>query len=161
MPDGHRWTTENLTVRTEGSYCYDDAEPNCRRYGRLYTWAAADEGCRALGSGWRLPTDDEWRRLASRFGGVSEDAADSGKAAYAALVSGGSSGMNTLLGGRRDAADGQYSRLEAHGFYWTASEADRPSASYYNFGRGGLAFHRQTDGPKQMALSVRCVGSAP
>src|SRR5687768_2574654 len=33
MADGKEWTTENLNVNAP-SYCYDDAEANCRRYGR-------------------------------------------------------------------------------------------------------------------------------
>jgi uncharacterized protein (TIGR02145 family) len=33
MPDGKKWTTANLNVDTDGSYCYEDAELNCRRYG--------------------------------------------------------------------------------------------------------------------------------
>jgi len=44
--------------------------------------------------------------------------------------------------GRSD--DGQYARLEAHGFYWTASESDPASGWFYNFGRGGQALHRQS-----------------
>jgi len=36
MADGKEWTTANLSVNTSSSYCYDDAELNCRRYGRLY-----------------------------------------------------------------------------------------------------------------------------
>ena len=105
------------------SYCYEDAEQNCRRYGRLYTWESARRGCQSLGDGWRLPTDDEWRQMAKRYGGVSEDSDDKGKAAYKALLAGGSSGFNAVLGGGRS-DDGQYARLEAHGFYWTASEND-------------------------------------
>jgi hypothetical protein len=60
-----------------------------------------------------------------------------------------------LGGGISD--DGQHARLEAHGFYWTASESDPGRALFYNFGRGGLSLNRQTSGNKQMALSVRCV----
>jgi hypothetical protein len=30
MADGKEWTTTNLNVRASLSYCYDDAEPNCR-----------------------------------------------------------------------------------------------------------------------------------
>lgn len=30
MPDGKQWTTENLKVDTAGTYCFDDAEQNCR-----------------------------------------------------------------------------------------------------------------------------------
>ena len=45
MADGKEWTTANLDVNTSSSYCYDAAEPNCRRYGRLYTWESAQRGC--------------------------------------------------------------------------------------------------------------------
>jgi uncharacterized protein (TIGR02145 family) len=155
MADGKEWTTANLNVNESPSYCYDDAESNCRRYGRLYTWESSQRVCRSVGDGWRLPTDDEWRRLAKRYGGISDDAADKGRAAFTALLSGGPSGFNAVLGGNR--SDGQYARLEAHGFYWTASDNDRGSAPFYNFGKGGQALHRQPGGEKQMAISVRCV----
>ena len=109
-----------------------------------------------MGDGWRLPTDDEWRQMSKHYGGVSEDSDDRGKAAYKALLAGGDSGFNALLGGGRS-EDGQYARLEAHGFYWTASESDAGGGWFYNFGRGGQALHRQSGGEKQRAFSVRCV----
>ena len=156
MADGKQWTTRNLDVNTMPSYCYEDAELNCRRYGRLYTWESARRVCQSLGGGWRLPTDHEWRQMAKDYGGVSDDSDDKGKAAYKALMAGGSSGFNALLGGGRS-GEGQYARLEAHGFYWTASESDPASVWFYNFGRGGQALHRQSGGEKQRAFSVRCV----
>ncbi len=156
MADGNQWTTRNVDVKTTSSYCYEDAELNCSRYGRLYTWESARRVCELLGDGWQLPTDDEWRQMAKRYGGVSADSDDRGKAAYKALLSGGSSGFDAVLGGGR-AADGQYARLEAHGFYWTASEIDPGNGWFYNFGKGGQALHRQSGGEKQSAFSVRCV----
>jgi Fibrobacter succinogenes major domain (Fib_succ_major) len=99
MADGKEWTTANLNVNTSSSYCYDDAEPYCRRYGRLYTWESAQRGCQSLGDRWRLPTDDEWRQMAKDYGGVGNDSPDKGKAAYTALLSGGTSGFNAVLGG--------------------------------------------------------------
>lgn len=156
MADGKQWTTRNLHVNVAPSWCYEDAELNCRRYGRLYTWESARHACPSLGSGWRLPTDDEWRQLAKKHGGVSQDSEEGGKAAYKALLIGGDSGFNALLGGGRD-EKGQYARLEAHGFYWTASEADPGTAYFYNFGKGGLALHRQNSGEKPRAFSVRCI----
>jgi uncharacterized protein (TIGR02145 family) len=155
MADGKVWTTVNLNVNASPSYCYDDAEANCRRYGRLYTWASAQRACEMLGSGWRLPTDNEWRQMANRYGGVSDDSADKGRAAFTALSSGGASGFNGVLGGGR--FDGKYERLEEHGLYWTASDHDPGSALFYNFGKGGRALHRQPQGDKQRAISVRCV----
>jgi len=156
MADGKQWTTHNLDINITPSYCYEDAERNCRQYGRLYTWESARRARQSLGAGWRLPTDDEWRQMAKDYGGVSEDSDDKGKAAYKALMSGGRSGFNAVLGGGRS-DDGQCARLEAHGFYWTASEDGPASGWFYNFGQGGLALHRQSGGEKPRAFSVRCV----
>ncbi len=155
MADGKEWTTRNLSIYFDGSYCYADSDANCRRYGRLYTWQAALRACASLGGRWRLPTDADWRGLAKRYGGVREDALDGGKAVYSTLMSGGSSGFGALLGGDRD--NGNFSRLGAHGFYWTASETGAASALFYNFGEGGQSLNRQAEGGKQMAVSVRCV----
>ena len=103
MADGKKWTTANLNVNTSSSYCYDDAEPNCRRYGRLYTWELVQRGCQSLRDGWRLPTDDEWRQMAKHYGGLGNDSpAHKGRAVYTALLSGGTSGFNAELGGNRE-----------------------------------------------------------
>lgn len=156
MADGKLWTAKNLNAATAGSYCYEDSEANCIRYGRLYTWESARRVCQSLGEGWRLPSDAEWRQMAKHYGGIHDDSEDGGKAAYHELLSGGGSGFNAVLGGGRDGA-GQYARLEAHGFYWTASEDGPATALYYNFGHGGLSLYRQTEGEKERAFSVRCV----
>src|SRR6476659_1209929 len=156
MADGKEWTTANLNVITSSSYCYGAAESNCRRYGRLYTWESAQRGCQSLGDGWRLPTDHEWRQMAGHYGGLGNDSPDKGKAAYTALLNGGTSGFNAVLRGNRS-IDGQYDRLEAHGVYWTVSENDPSTAPLYNFGKGSHALYRQPQGQKQMAVSVRCV----
>ena len=145
---------KQLSIAVDGSYCYANSDVNCRRYSRLYTWEAAQRPCASLGPQWRLPTDDEWRSLASRYGGARDDSLDNGNAAYAALMSNGSSGFNALLGG--DQEGGQFARLEEHGFYWTASQTGA-NVVFYNFGKGGLALNRQPEGNKLMASSVRCI----
>ena len=121
----------------------------------MYTWESARRLCPLLGVGWRLPTDDEWRRLAQKYGGLGNDSVAGGKAAFTALMSGGKSGFNAVLGGNR--SDGKYERAEAHGFYWTASDNGSSSAPFYNFGKNSGAFYRQGEGEKQMAISVRCI----
>jgi uncharacterized protein (TIGR02145 family) len=157
MADGKWWMTTNLNVDIGRSYCYDDSESNCRRYGRLYTWEAAQRGCETLRGGWRLPTNDDWRQMAGHHRGVFDDSDDAGTTAYADFSIGGRSGFDALLGGGRSPADGQYARLEAHGFYWSASESHSTTAWFYNFGRGGRALYRHGDGEKARAFSVRCV----
>ncbi len=94
--------------------------------------------------------------MAKGYGGVRDDSDDGGKAAYQALVTGGSSGFNAVFGGGRS-EDGQYARLGAHGFYWTASESDAGSAWFYNLGKGGLILNHHSDGEKLRAFAVRCV----
>jgi uncharacterized protein (TIGR02145 family) len=152
MSDGRTWTTNNLRLALPGSYCYDDAASQCLRLGRLYTWASAAQVCTRLGTGWRLPTDDEWWQLAKAYGGLLGDS--EGRAASTDLLAGRPSGFDAVLGGNREAAGG-YARLDEHGIYWTATESDNEHAWFYNFGRLGLNRHR--GGDKSMAVSVRCV----
>jgi uncharacterized protein (TIGR02145 family) len=156
--DDHLWMTANLNLNIPNSYCYENVRENCKQYGRLYTWESAKQGCKLLGEGWRLPTTDEWRRLRLLYGGVTGDSTVTRKAAYKALLYNGTSGFNALLGGGR-APDSQYSRLDAHGFYWTATESDSNTAWFYNFAKGSLALYQQDGGEKTRAFSVRCVKS--
>ena len=156
MADGKEWTARNLDVVVEPSYCYDGVEDNCRRYGRLYTWASAQRVCAIFGPGWRLPSNEEWRELGRRYGGIRQDSADLGRAAYEAIKEGGSSGFEMLLGGGRN-PDGTYARGEAHGFVWSSSETDATHAWMYNLGKNGQSFGHHADVEKSRAVSVRCV----
>ena len=158
MSDNKLWMMDNIKINIPESYCYGDMK-NCDRYGRLYTWESAQKACSLLGEGWQLPTSDEWRQMAKQFGGVFGDSQDSGKAAYKALLDGGSAAFDVLLGGGR-APDGKYARLDAHGFYWTATETNSTTAWFCNFGKGSAKFYLQNDGEKPRAFSVRCVRDA-
>jgi hypothetical protein len=52
------WMAENLNYKIEsGSWCYDNEESNCEKYGRLYDWNTAIKVCP---KGWHLPSDEEW-----------------------------------------------------------------------------------------------------
>ncbi len=156
MSDGKLWLTDNLNLDIPGAYCYDDDKQNCKRYGRLYTWEAARQACGMLGRDWRLPSNEEWQQMARHYGGIREDSNDDGNAAYQALLLGGKSGFNALLGEGRG-PNGSYERVDRHGFYWTATENDQHTAWFYNFGRGSAMLNRHEDGEKSEAFCVRCV----
>ncbi|MBT1701055.1 DUF1566 domain-containing protein [Fulvivirgaceae bacterium PWU4] len=156
MSDGKTWTTKNINIDLPGSFCYDSLPSNCVQHGRLYTWKAAMMVCGQLGEGWRLPTSDEWKTLAKHYGGIFDDSNDNGKAAYVALTDGGASQFNALLSGGRD-LQGGYGRIDAHGFYWTATETNDSMAWFANFGKGRPALYLQNDGEKPRAFAVRCV----
>ncbi len=57
---GKLWMKENLNYETDESYCFDDSERECDKYGRLYTWSAAMKACPI---GWHLPTLQEMNEL--------------------------------------------------------------------------------------------------
>ncbi|HJR55038.1 MAG TPA: FISUMP domain-containing protein [Rhizomicrobium sp.] len=156
MLDGNLWTTKNLALGGDGTYCFGGKQANCARYGRLHTWEAAIKACRSLGAGWRLPTDDDWKRLAVLYGGLYGDPSDPAKTAYASLRLGSGAGFDVQLGGNRTET-GDYKRLEAHGFYWSATETGPRSAWFYNFGQASPLPNRHDHGSKEMAISVRCV----
>ena len=61
------WMAENLNYETQDSYCYENDESNCSKYGRLYTWTAAKKACP---SGWHLPSKAEFETLFSSVGGI-------------------------------------------------------------------------------------------
>jgi len=61
------WTAENMNVKTGTSWCYDDDESNCKKYGRLYAWQTAVK--MVCPSGWRLPSIQEWGNLVKTAGG--------------------------------------------------------------------------------------------
>jgi uncharacterized protein (TIGR02145 family) len=157
LADGKEWTTKNLDADVAPSTCYDGLPANCEKYGRLYTWAAAQRACTALGDRWRLPTNDDWHRLGTAYGGIREEAADKGRAAYEALIVGGRSGFDVVFGGGRNDTDLRYARLDAHGFYWTATATDDDRAWMYNFGRNGVSMNRHADAEKLRWFAVRCI----
>ena len=59
------WLAENLNYKTEYSYCYEEKEANCAKYGRLYVWYAAMEACPV---GWHLPSKAELEELLKTIG---------------------------------------------------------------------------------------------
>ena len=86
------WMAQNLNYKTANSYCYNDKDSNCSKYGRLYTWAAAmdsagkwsldgsgcgyglDKRCAprypvqgVCPVGWHLPSVSEWNTLLTGY----------------------------------------------------------------------------------------------
>jgi len=158
--NGKTWLAENLNYETPDSYCYDDDPAKCREYGRLYIWQAAKDACKRLGPRWRLPTDDEWRVLAMKFGGYydwpASKAVGDPQKSYKALLEGGSSGFSALLGGWLNADGSFFYLLDDYGYYWSATESSSGNAWAYNFySHNGLLNRDSND--KGLGFSCRCV----
>ena len=158
------WMAENLNYETETSVCPDGDSRNCKRLGRLYTWAEAKTVCP---EGWRLPTKADFEALVVV---ASEDAAQSPShsRAGAALKSrdgwfkkgNGSDalGFRALPAGYRG-ADGKFDGIGGYAYFWSATEdaENRESNAFYLF----LSFSSDAASinafAKEDYRSVRCV----
>ncbi len=155
LKDNRRWMRQNLNLKVDNSWCYKDNPANCARYGRLYTWEAAKQACAELGDDWRLPTDEEWREMTKQYGGSDDDASDGGKAAYRALLVGGSSGFAAQLGGWRHPDKGFYN-YGGGGLYWSSSSEGSTNAwGYYFYSDHAKLYRLEID--HNDGRSVRCI----
>ena len=174
------WMAENLNFATESSACPDGDTRNCKRMGRLYTWAEAKTVCP---EGWRLPTNADFGTLVAAVFGDAAQSHDGEPGAVsnkvgAALKSrdgwfkkgNGSDefGFNALPAGYRGAiskADdgaivgGKFDGIGGYAYFWSATEdSENPeSNAYYLF----LSFSSDAASlnafAKEDFRSVRCV----
>ncbi len=54
------WMTKNLNYNVSGSLAYNNSADSAAKYGRLYTYAQATQGCP---TGWELASDTAWKIL--------------------------------------------------------------------------------------------------
>jgi uncharacterized protein (TIGR02145 family) len=147
------WMAQNLNFQTGNSWCYNNNESNCQKYGRLYDWNTAMVACPA---GWRLPTDDDWNNLVEAVGGY--DVADTRLKSGSPDWNGTDDfGFSALLGGHRD-TDGTFWNVGTTGDWWSATEHDATIARY----RLMLSDDRSEEssshwGDKTLGFSLRCV----
>jgi uncharacterized protein (TIGR02145 family) len=176
------WMAENLNFETAGSFCPEGDSRNCKRLGRLYSWAEASSVCP---EGWRLPTKADFEALVNAASGddaqsLSPSLAQSSSQsrAGAALKSrdgwfkkgNGSDefGFNALPAGYRGAVlktddgtvtGGKFDGIGGYAYFWSADEdAENPeSNAFYLF----LSFSSDAASlnafAKEDYRSVRCV----
>jgi uncharacterized protein (TIGR02145 family) len=120
--DSTVWMAQNLNYKTVGSWCYENADSNCVKYGRLYNWKAAQTACP---NDWELPSSKKWDRLTRAIDGkkIAGKAlkAASGWNAYRGESGDGTDayGFSALPGGSRF-TDGAFGDAGDRGHWWTA-----------------------------------------
>lgn len=82
------WMAENMRYKTTNSWCYNNDDNNCQKYGRLYTF---EEAKSAIPIGWRMPKYNDYEKLIIFLGGD--------KKVFEKIIEGGESGFNLLFGG--------------------------------------------------------------
>jgi uncharacterized protein (TIGR02145 family) len=118
---GNRWMARNLNYQTlSGSWCYDNDNSNCDKYGRLYDWNTAMTICPA---GYHLPSLQEWNNLVAAAGG--QNVAGKKLKARSSWSNNGNGtddfSFSALPGGYRGSS-GTFDFAGNNGFWWTAAE---------------------------------------
>jgi uncharacterized protein (TIGR02145 family) len=171
------WMAENLNYQTEtGSWCYDDSDSYCRKYGRLYDWETAKTACPA---GWHLPSERDWDNLMRAVGGkIREDEgggfmgwdgagkklkAKNGWDGYQGQNGNGTNnyGFAALPGGSRYTA-GDFYNAGNYGNWWTATEngGDEDGIITVAYDRSMYNEHDYVESIQRLydsAYSVRCI----
>ena len=156
MKDGKIWMTTDLNYSSVDSWCYGDNEANCKNNGRLYTWDSAKKACP---SSWRLPTDQEWQKLAKAYGGYFDlwnvEPIGRPRNSYQSLF-GSKSIFKATLGGHRNNL-GKYGDQGRDGNYWSSTKRDRQNAWYYGFSEPDKQLIRNYGFSTSFGFSCRCI----
>jgi uncharacterized protein (TIGR02145 family) len=164
---GVTWMAENLNIETADSWCYGNNPDSCVKYGRLYTYDAAVSACELLGSGWHLPSREEWQELvravdpnAQLTNGGWDDNNVAGRKlkSTSGWYNNGngtdSLGFSALPGGYRY-SDGGFYNAGYIGYWWPATEYGSSYAytrdMYYN-----VDYVNENYYDKSYGFSVRC-----
>lgn len=152
------WMAENLVYNTDdGCWANDKDKNNIPVYGFLYNWQTAMKACP---SGWHLPTDEEWIKLADYLGGM---AVAGGKMKekgtehwpYPNTGATNESGFTALPGGLRYQAR-MFDYLGTFNCLWSASEVQATSAMGWELRNNYVDLTKFPYG-KEIGRSVRCL----
>ena len=161
------WMAQNLNYKKDESYCRSNDELNCEKYGRLYTWSAAQKSCPA---GWHLPTKSELQNLLDKWKedkqmgwaymtkfNLAGNALKSSDGWFNEKNGFDEIGFAALPGGFRF-SDGSYSADGESAFFWSASEEndDAYGLSLYYYDKVDLDLD-----DKKVGMSVRCLKGEP
>lgn len=170
------WMAENANyAMAKGSYCYKDNETNCETYGRLYTWAAANEVCSTIGDGWRLPSKADFDTLVAAIvandwtwkGSVGKLLKSTEKWPSTQEVGTDNFGFNALPAGERHNSTAVYQwgvdGVMPRAVFWSSTTKEGNDSNAYRFYLDNTDGNVQTDiadDKSELSFSVRCVKSA-
>ncbi len=132
-----------------GALCaYNNSEANAQMYGNLYNWYAVTDSRNIAPEGFHVPTEEEFQELLDAVGTNNRDR-------YNALIDGGSSGFNALLGGCRTHG-GYFYGISGYARFWAATPYPDYNAWYLYLSSYGHYAVLSIYGYRY-GFSVRCV----
>ena len=177
------WFAENLNYAGSGGsvgVCYNNADSNCTKYGRLYRWnEAMDNSSILVGAsnvnhqgicpvGWRLPNNSDWNNLMTAVGGSqtagSKLKSQTGWNSYSGISSTDEFGFSALPGGCYcNDAYGNKNFIDAGNFgvWWSATGALNYSGTDIIGSNKGMRYNSDNDrggwNDRGTRFSVRCL----
>ncbi|WP_455510384.1 FISUMP domain-containing protein [Butyricimonas paravirosa] len=171
--NGLEWMTRNLSYRSSEGFCHSyeittalggsTTDEILRQHGYLYDYTSAKTACP---EGWRLPTDEDWKKLETTFGMSMQE---SNKIGWRGSCVGEILQQDESGSGIKLAADGFYSvshstytskyrQLGCSGLFWTstADETKNEFAYYRKIAYNSQKCYREST-MMTNGLSVRCV----
>ena len=165
--DYYLWFADNLdyvdSTLEKDSWCYEDKKDNCKKYGRLYNWKAAQKACP---EGWSLPTHDQWQNLYEAVGdriepvGTKLKTVDQWQNAEGVLQGTNRQGFYGLPAGRKN-VEGGWLSAGKFAYFWSSTGVYSDNDLAY-----GWQLTYETDAfnhgeyYKDHGMSVRCVKSS-
>ena len=148
------WMAENMNYKTGKSWCYEDDDFYCKKYGRLYDWSTANKICPA---GWHLPSDSEWNEMEKLTG-------KKGVVNTISAVKGGwrDSDPNeyTLDKQRSGEREGRWHNVDENGNWWTSTVFEATGSVRTRHLSASNEFTGNLN-EKAHGLSVRCIQNPP
>lgn len=148
--------TENSdwTSTAFGAWCYYQNNPDSAVYGKLYNWHAASAG-NICPEGWKVPTEDDVKRLLDVLGNESGIALKSTTGWPEGINGTNSSGFNFFPAGDRFVNNG-FTNLGVAGFMWTSTEYSTENGVLYGIA-GSINSFTKMNQKKNTGACIRCV----
>lgn len=163
VTDNDTWS--NLET---GAYCsYDNTDANSADYGNLYNWYAVNSGKLAPATGgWRVPTAEDWKKLAAYLGGFDEAGKKMMETGISYWVSPNSeatntSGFSARPNGVRNYFSGNFDYLTYRAYWWSSTNTSTAYAPYYSIRANEIQLREVTESDKTNGYGVRLVRDVP
>jgi len=155
------WMAENLNFVTDSSLCYANADSNCTKYGRMYTWNDAVEACPAP---WRLPDAGAWWDLVTAAGGrrIAGTTLMSATGWMDGKPGTDDFGFSALPGGETMSWGSSFWGIGVFAEWWSATEIDERERAIYTsiYGSRDNNYVSLNRNRKTGRFNVRCVEEA-
>jgi len=146
---------------TKGAYChYENNDSIADVYGHLYNWYAVTDSRGLAPSGWHIPTESEWEKLAVFLGGeqtAGNKLKEKGTVhwTFPNLDATNESGFIALPCGARGEV-GQYCFLGTAGYWWSSDPTNNRTAFLHGMTNHSAQFLKYTYN-KEYGFSIRCL----